>query len=67
MHRAAQGKRELCWLNCSSRRRAYTGAELRVSAAERMRNNEEFQGTVADVPGLFEKLVRIVDAPEGSL
>jgi TIR domain len=44
---------------------AYTGPELRISAAERMRNNDEFQGTVAHVPGLFDKLVRIVDAPEG--
>jgi hypothetical protein len=43
---------------------AYTGAELRRSAALRMRNNEEFQETVAHVPGLFEKLVRIVDPPE---
>jgi TIR domain len=43
---------------------AYTGAELRRSAALRMRNNEEFQETVGHVPGLFDKLVRIVDAPE---
>jgi hypothetical protein len=43
---------------------AYTDAELRRSAALRMRNNEEFQDTVAYVPGLFDKLVRIVDAPE---
>jgi TIR domain len=44
---------------------SYTGPELRISAAERMRNDDEFQGTVAHVPGLFDKLVRIVDAPEG--
>lgn len=43
---------------------AYTQAELRRSAALRMRNNEEFQDTVAHVPGLFDELVRIVDVPE---
>ena len=43
---------------------SYTEVELRKSAALRMRNNEEFQDTVADVPGLFDKLVRIVDVPE---
>jgi hypothetical protein len=43
---------------------AYTQAELRRSAALRMRNNEEFQDTIAHVPGLFDELVRIVDVPE---
>jgi hypothetical protein len=43
---------------------AYTEAELRRFAARRMRNNEEFQDTVAYIPGLFEQLVRIVDVPE---
>ena len=43
---------------------AYTGVELRRAAAVRMRNNEEFQDTVAHVPGLFDKLVRIVDVSE---
>ena len=43
---------------------SYTEVELRKSAALRMRNNEEFQDTVAHVPGLFDKLVRIVDVPE---
>ena len=45
---------------------AYTGPELRISAAERMRNNDEFQGTVAHVPGLFDQLVRIVEASDES-
>jgi hypothetical protein len=43
---------------------AYTPPELRRSAALRMRNNEEFQQTVTYIPGLFDKLVRIVDSPE---
>jgi hypothetical protein len=43
---------------------AYTAEELRKSAADRIRNNEEFQETLAHVPGLFDELVRIVDAPE---
>jgi hypothetical protein len=43
---------------------AYTGPELRKSAALRMRNNDEFQETVAHTPGLFDTLVGIVDAPE---
>jgi hypothetical protein len=44
---------------------AYTGPELRRSAAQRMRNNDEFQDTLAHAPGLLDELVRIVDAPEG--
>jgi hypothetical protein len=43
---------------------SYSEVELRRSAALRMRNNEEFQDTVAHVPGLFDKLARIVDVPE---
>jgi TIR domain len=44
---------------------AYSEAELRRSAADRIRKDEEFQDTVAYVPRLFDKLVQIVDAPEG--
>jgi hypothetical protein len=43
---------------------AYTEAELRRSAAHRLRNNEEFRETVAYDPGLFDELVRLVDAAE---
>ena len=42
----------------------YTESELRQAAARRMRDNEEFQDTLADVPGLFDKLVRIVETGE---
>jgi TIR domain len=43
---------------------AYTTTELRRSAALRIRNNEEFQETVAHMPGLLDELARIVDVPE---
>jgi TIR domain len=42
---------------------AYTLAELRAYAAERMRNDEEFQETLGNVNGLFNKLVEIVVSP----
>jgi hypothetical protein len=42
---------------------AYTIAELREYAAERMRNDEEFQTGVGDMPGLFNRLVGVVEAP----
>jgi hypothetical protein len=43
---------------------AWTEAELRSSAAQRIRNSEEFQEAVSPFPGLFEALVRIIDSPE---
>jgi hypothetical protein len=43
----------------------YTESELRMLGAQRMRNNDEFQDTVAYIPGLFDELVAIVDVPDG--
>jgi hypothetical protein len=42
----------------------YTGAELRRSAARRMRNDEEFQETVSNIAGLFARLAQIVESTE---
>jgi hypothetical protein len=39
-------------------------AELRNYAAQRMRDDDELQGEVGNVEGLFDKLVRVVLAPE---
>ena len=44
-------------------RSAYDETELRAYAAQRMRNDDELQREVANVDGLFEKLVRIAVAP----
>jgi hypothetical protein len=41
---------------------AYTVAELRAYAGERMRSDEEFQEAVGDIPGLFDRLVMAVEA-----
>jgi hypothetical protein len=38
--------------------------ELRTYAAQRMRNDDELQREIADIEGLFERLVRVVLAPE---
>lgn len=40
----------------------YTGAELRMSAAQQMRNDEELRDTVSEVIGLFARLVQIVES-----
>ncbi len=42
---------------------AYTESELRAYAVERMKNDDELQREIADVQGLFEKLVGVVLAP----
>jgi hypothetical protein len=42
---------------------AYTLAELRDYAAERMSVDEEFQDTVSNVSGLFNRLVQLVVEP----
>jgi hypothetical protein len=42
---------------------AFTLAELREYAVGRMRDDDEFQETVANIDGLFNKLVDIVMAP----
>jgi hypothetical protein len=42
---------------------AYTLAELRNYAAERMSADEELQETVSDIPGLFTRLVQLVVEP----
>jgi transcriptional regulator with XRE-family HTH domain len=42
----------------------YTDAELRDYAAQRIEDDDELQREVADVEGLFEKLVQVVRAPE---
>ena len=44
----------------------YTEAELRRSAARRIRNDAEFQATVNGVAGLFTEISRIVESTEGS-
>lgn len=44
----------------------YTKAELRRSAARRIRNDEEFQDIVDNIDGLFIKLAEIVELKEGS-
>jgi hypothetical protein len=45
--------------------RLYTQAELRRSAARRIRNDEEFQDTVDNIDGLFMKLVQLVESGDG--
>lgn len=40
----------------------YTTGELRKSAAKRMRDDEEFQETVSNIPGLFARLAQIVES-----
>jgi hypothetical protein len=42
---------------------AFTATELREYAAERMRNDEEFEGALRYYPGLFDRLVAVVLAP----
>ncbi len=43
---------------------AYGTDDLRNYAVQRMRNDDEFQREVADVEGLFDKLIRVVADPE---
>jgi hypothetical protein len=45
---------------------AYTAAELREYAVNRMQNDDEFEDTLSEFPGLFSRLVRIVAQPEVS-
>jgi TIR domain len=42
----------------------YAEEELREYTVTRMRNDEELQQAVGDVPGLFERLISIVGPPE---
>ncbi len=49
----------------SLQRSGYSESELRMLAADRILSDDEFQDTVAYIPGLFDKLVAIVDAPDG--
>ena len=42
---------------------AYTVAELRAFAVERMRDDEEFQQAVDNIDGLFDRLARIIRVP----
>jgi hypothetical protein len=42
---------------------AYTPAELRVFAAERMREDDEFQQAVDNIDGLFNRLTSIIREP----
>jgi hypothetical protein len=45
---------------------AYTTAELRAYAAERMHDDEELQEALRDLPGLLDQLIGIVKAPQES-
>jgi hypothetical protein len=42
----------------------YTEAELREYAVQRMKNDDELQLEIANIDGLFDKLVRVVRDPE---
>ena len=46
---------------------AYTVAELRAFAADRMRNDKEFRHVLNDNVGLFSRLVSIVREPGGAI
>jgi hypothetical protein len=45
---------------------AYTVAELRAYAVQRMQDDEELQQAFGHVPGLFDKIVSIVASPQES-
>jgi hypothetical protein len=53
-------------LSLSVRPSPYNETELRDYAAERLRNDDELQREVAEAEGLFDELVEVVLAPEGS-